>query len=418
MSDVKDMLGVSNDASSSSSSSAPAMPSLIAEDPQRRRKSKAPRELICLRDTTSWDDSTAIAPAPPTIFKAKRNKAVSWKCLPINSSSRADVSLSSKPDDIKLYHWVKIHNVPDYRFARFNKMIKTIHYTDEEYEEHLQEPFWTRAQTDRLFALCKSLDLRFLVIHDRFTNPMSVEQAELLEREEKELSGANESKRGDIILSKDKTIEDLKDRYYSIVRKLLQVRNSSDPDLHKHPVMQVTYDPEYETQRKDQMEMLLQRNAEAVHKQAELVQEERILRNQIAVLKKHERASRDGGRKRKRSTGELADLPESCIAKKLIKDKPPGAHLRSSYLTAPTNLPGRQSNKQFETELASLNIKKGVQPFPVPTGVVCQAFNKMRTDLVTLINLQRLVAKKETERDNLKAQLRSSRERKKASQYQ
>jgi hypothetical protein len=43
-------------------------------------------------------------------------------------------------------------------------------YTDEEYQ-YLEQPGWTRTETDRLFALCRQFDLRFVVIEDRFNPP-------------------------------------------------------------------------------------------------------------------------------------------------------------------------------------------------------------------------------------------------------
>eukprot|EP00954_Amorphochlora_amoebiformis_P014601 1141723-Amorphochlora_amoeboformis.AAC.1 len=79
--------------------------------------------------------------------------------------------LGKEEDDLEIFHWVKIHNVPDYRFAKWNKSLKMLQYTDAEYEKHLRDPKWSKAETDRLFSLCKQFDLRFLVIHDRF-NPI------------------------------------------------------------------------------------------------------------------------------------------------------------------------------------------------------------------------------------------------------
>ena len=51
-----------------------------------------------------------------------------------------------------------------------------------------------------LFHLCRQYDLRFIVVADRFAT----------------------------LLTPEKTIEDLRDRYYSITRKLLEVRGQAD----------------------------------------------------------------------------------------------------------------------------------------------------------------------------------------------
>lgn len=399
MSDVKDMLGIPT---APPAPEQPPPPSVdpkttnnIADDTAKKKKSKTPRELLGLRDSCGFDGATAIAPEPALLFKDKRKAAVSWKFLPIVSSAR--ITVDGKTNDIDLNHWVKIHNVPDYRFARFNKPIKLVTYTDDEYNDYLQEPYWTRKQTDRLFQLCRQFDLRFIVIHDSFTSPSSTDTNGIAALKEEEEAPTIEG----IIMSKNKTVEDLKDRYYNASRKILKARNASDPDLAKNALFTITYDPEYESQRKNQLSSLFSRTTNSVMLQAELVAEERLLRNQLQLLKAQEKHKNKGDRKRKRGN-ELAPIPESCIAKKLIRDRPSGVYLRSTVLTTPINLSGRQSNKQLETEMIALGIKK-TKPYNVPTNVVCNLFEKVRTDLVTLINLQRLVTKKELERDALAA---------------
>lgn len=65
-------------------------------------------------------------------------------------------------------------------------------YTDSEYEQYLQDNNWTRTETDVLFDLCRKFELKFLIIHDRWNN----------------------------ILYPDRSVEDLKERYYSICATL------------------------------------------------------------------------------------------------------------------------------------------------------------------------------------------------------
>lgn len=103
-------------------------------------------------------------------FKAKRSRKIKWKRQRIRSSARCAV-VKKDEDDLELYHWVKIHNVPDYRYAKLNKTTRMLRYTDVEYEKHLTDPKWSKEETDKLFALCYEFDLRFLVIHDRY-NPV------------------------------------------------------------------------------------------------------------------------------------------------------------------------------------------------------------------------------------------------------
>ena len=184
MSDVRDMLGISSAASTVAASSA----SLVSPRPNRSALNTAtpgnssaaphpsgsptsttqlPRELAQLRAGINESFVPMAPTVPAAAFKAKRVKAVSWKCLPIRSSART--AHTGKPiDDLDLMHWVKIHNVPDYRFARFNKPIKFLDYTDEEYQEYCHDPAWSRQETDRLMQLAKQFDLRFILMEDRY----------------------------------------------------------------------------------------------------------------------------------------------------------------------------------------------------------------------------------------------------------
>lgn len=41
-------------------------------------------------------------------------------------------------------------------------------YSEQEYQIHLHDDGWTKAETDHLFDLCKRFDLRFVVVHDRY----------------------------------------------------------------------------------------------------------------------------------------------------------------------------------------------------------------------------------------------------------
>ncbi|KAG2290481.1 hypothetical protein Bca52824_050085 [Brassica carinata] len=72
------------------------------------------------------------------------------------------------------------HRKPD---GISRESVDVLKYTDDEYENHLTDPVWTKEETDPLFELCERFDLRFTVIADRF--PLS------------------------------RTLEELKDRYYS-----------------------------------------------------------------------------------------------------------------------------------------------------------------------------------------------------------
>ena len=56
----------------------------------------------------------------------------------------------------------------DYPYARFNVRLDALDYSDQEYDAHLADPKWSRADSDNLVALCQRYDLRWPVF-DRYT---------------------------------------------------------------------------------------------------------------------------------------------------------------------------------------------------------------------------------------------------------
>ena len=149
---------------------------------------------------------------------------------------------------------------------------------------YLQDPTWTREQTDRLFGMCARFGLRFVAIFDRFTcpGPGEPEEQEWLDLEQREFEGT------DVIASKVKSMEDLKDRFYSIQKNLFTVRNRSDSDAHRQAVGS-PFNPQYETIRKEQLSRLMERTQDQVLGMAELVLEHRRLVRSIKTLKREQK---------------------------------------------------------------------------------------------------------------------------------
>ena len=144
-------------------------------------------------------------------MKHSAMKVRPWRWTPFTNSARGS------NDTFVLYHWQHQGNDDDppqeYPFAKFNKVklkrskkifranISVQHvdvptYSDIEYEQYLQDKDWTRAETDILFDLCRRFELKFLIIHDRWNNA----------------------------LYPDRSVEDLKERYYNICTALEFVR--------------------------------------------------------------------------------------------------------------------------------------------------------------------------------------------------
>lgn len=71
-------------------------------------------------------------------------------------------------------------------------------YSELEYQQHLHDENWSRPETEYLLELCRRFDLRFIVIHDRWDRQRFP----------------------------NRSVEDLKERYYVICNTLAKVRGS------------------------------------------------------------------------------------------------------------------------------------------------------------------------------------------------
>lgn len=90
-----------------------------------------------------------------------------WRLQPFRNSARTD--------RLELRHWERADTeFPDYPFARFNCQIKLpAKYTEKEFRAMKicggGDGGWTQEDTDHLWYLCRRFDMRWHVIHDRFS---------------------------------------------------------------------------------------------------------------------------------------------------------------------------------------------------------------------------------------------------------
>lgn len=113
-----------------------------------------------------------------------------WEWTPFKNPARADGAI--------FHHWRRAaDDQKEYPFAKFNKKLNIVSYTNNEYNANLRTNHskWSKAQTDHLFDLARKYDLRFVVMADRWDR-------------------ANFG---------TKTVEDLKERYYEVVAILTKV---------------------------------------------------------------------------------------------------------------------------------------------------------------------------------------------------
>ncbi|XP_009118835.1 SWR1-complex protein 4 isoform X1 [Brassica rapa] len=338
-------------------------------------------------------------PPPP-------DEKVAWQWLPIKSSARKD--------DLQLYHWVisslpicceslsisfflmpfllssqvrVVNGVPptaDYSFAKYNKSVDISKYTDDEYENHLTDPVWTKEETDQLFELCERFDLRFTLIADRF--PLS------------------------------RTLEELKDRYYTVTRALLRARAQSPADLANHPLMKEPYDMTRDRERKRALSMVLSQSRHQEKKDAEILAEaKRITEMRLAARRAagpdvsgNENIALDKADGGPASPSSNSQLPATAVAPSTLTMADYASTLASlrmlhvylrtygleQMVQAASSAVGLRTIKRVEQTLQDLGVN--LKP-KVPTKTVCDEHLELRKEILTLLNLQKQLQYKESE---------------------
>jgi septin family protein len=125
--------------------------------------------------------------------------------------------------------------------------------TDDDYNECV-EPIdgWDLERTKKLWEKLNTFGLRFIVVADRWDGP--------------------------------ETVEDLKDRYYSVVRQIGEKKQL--PEILDSVICKQPYNADYERRRKSQMEKVLLKTKELEQEEQSLIEEAQKL---SIKLKKEEK---------------------------------------------------------------------------------------------------------------------------------
>ncbi|XP_024966510.1 SWR1-complex protein 4 isoform X2 [Cynara cardunculus var. scolymus] len=309
------------------------------------------------------------------------NEKITWEWLAFTNSARKD--------NLQLYHWVRVVNgtppTGDYSFAKYNKSVDVVKYTDEEYEKHLTDPAWTKEETDQLFDLCERFDLRFVVIADRFSSSRSVEE--------------------------------LKNRFYSVSRAILIARAPSPADVSGHPLVKEPYNISQEIERKRALSMVLSQTKHQERKDAEVLSEAKKISESRMAAKAAQDAelpvtssiSPEGVEKTTApvDTASPSNMQVSAGVAPLMSmaDNAAAAaaslrmlrvYLRTYALDqmvqAASSSAGLRTIKRVEQFLQELKVN--LKP-KVPTKAVCAEHLELRKEILTLLNLQKLLQNKE-----------------------
>ncbi|RPD66839.1 hypothetical protein L226DRAFT_608127 [Lentinus tigrinus ALCF2SS1-7] len=175
-----------------------------------------------------------------------------WEWRPFKNGARSD--------GLRLSHWTKAGTDPetDYQFAKYNIQGTPYVYTHEEYTRLLDDSSWTKEETDYLFNLVREYDGRFYVVHDRYEYPNGPQRS----------------------------LEDLKERYFGVCRRLIRNRPWIGDEASKKALLDsLTFDKDREVARKDYV-------ASLEHRTPEQITEEDALYLELEKLKENERRFR------------------------------------------------------------------------------------------------------------------------------
>ncbi|KAG8908175.1 swr complex subunit [Tulasnella sp. 403] len=267
----------------------------------------------------------------------------------------------ARTDDLPLHHWEKTSPAPmsdEYPFAKFNQQSpNALFYSMDEYTRMLEDPDWSKEETDYLFNLVREFDVRFYIVADRYDFPGG----------------------------KPRSMQDLKARYYNICRKLIKSRPFAGDDAAKTATIQsYAYDKDREIQRRVYIDGLFARTpAQIAEEEALYIECKRIEQNERRFQRERDDLLRtlagiDSG---------LASLtlriddptnslpPHSLTAPRRLK-RPDGAEPESpvtatsnnmialpSPYSGPTALPGAATRNKS----ASISVGAGSTPKPQPS---------------------------------------------------
>ncbi|KAJ4985231.1 SWR1-complex protein 4 [Stagonosporopsis vannaccii] len=172
-----------------------------------------------------------------------------------------------------------LENCADY--VKYNITVDMPDFTDEEYEAHLRSDDWSREETDYLFEIVKDYSYRWAVIWDRY-------EWQAIKRRERELAQAAQQENGDLDSSalatmpfapprdKERSLEEMKARFYDISAKLMKLRIPEvQMDAEQYSLYETLskFDPVMERNRKMLATALMNRNMDEVKEEEFLLTE-------------------------------------------------------------------------------------------------------------------------------------------------
>lgn len=359
MSDIADLLGLGSKPAASSSGieriMKPNSQSQSGKIAAKKPKGMSREVFGLVGDNGSLVPSVQSNVAAPS-FKDKRvsNLDGKWTWSPIISSAFPQ----EKPI---ISHWVKAGMVfKDYPYTKFNVQLDKISYSTEFYNNFLIDERWSKEDTDELIETCLHYDLRWPVVFDR------------------------------IELSITRPIEELCARFYFVVSRVLGETTAQA----KYSYLE-KFDSDVERTRREQQDLMFKKTkedeAEEMKLREELKQIDTALKKSKKMLKQMASSDRNGMETNPIRSGSVDNDQNPRNNSFLIGKR----YLQSSRLHNSTSTSGLA--KSMMKKVDNYLIELGMPPAPLPTKTVCDLSENIKRDVVSVVSLNSLIAKKEKE---------------------
>lgn len=373
MSNIYDMLGINVDK---------------IKNKKREKEKKNKKQLDFLKEN---DNLFSIPTSSKTLTFNNKNVSI-WRKVKFRNKCRNDGLVFSRwkrlgyKNDKKVFDENVIEE--DNSFEKYNKGSNVIKYTDEFYEKEIKDmdTNWTKEETDYLFGLCEKYDCHFIIIHDVYD------------------------------VKYNRTIEELKHRYYSVVKKVVEdiydqriqmeemkkVKNNNEilklkEEKAKHPFIKCTYNMEADIERK-----------KLIHRTYTVTKEERMLEETtIENIKQFEakiksEMKRNLDIKKLKKKFELTNeeiVPINALDEEDIEEK--------NVYTARYYFNKQKIDLSYNDSVDTFLSERGIEKPKIYTENICFLYGVLRTDAAILLNLRKKVEKLKQENEFWKKQVAS-----------
>jgi len=301
----------------------------------------------------------SIVPYNKEFIKSKDTKKWVW----------SEFHNPARNDNFHLKHWQRIEDIKkDYEYAQYNKKISIVNVKKEEFDlfSHELDPSWSWEETVYFLDLCRSFDLRFIVIQDRY-------------------NFVNDN-------GKDRSVEELKERYYSLSKRVLEYRKQFD-----HPILKSGYCYEQEIKRRACLERIINKSSNQQKIENELIQQSNEIKEKQEKLSKIEAID-----KKQPKQIDEQDIAEGTF-EDYIRNKQPinssFSYLRSYKINHPVPI-----NEKIQKKI-EIMLKEMITEKPIPTERIENAIDILKNNLIIMVSLKKHLEKKQKELKKLECTL-------------